>query len=321
MIMSSRIALLLLTAVVCLPATVLAQKSTEPKGAKIWPPWNPPPTNGLNFTIPQIDDVPDLHGDIVDPQLVVFFAGNQFMVTPELMDAFRQEHPDVQRIYWETLPPGILAKQIDQGALIIGNLRIAIKPDIYTAGARRISLLEQQNRFQSVETYAQNKLAIMVHTGNPKGIRSLKDLARNDVRVSMPNPEWEGVANLITESYKKAGGDDLVNRIMKTKVQDGTTFLTHIHHRQTPIRIMLGESDAGVVWYSEVHFQQMIGNPIEMVEIPADQNMSGIYQAGIFKDAPHAKTAREFANFLLSDKAQAIFRQYGFSGPPAASHT
>lgn len=308
--------MLLLGAAVSLTATLLAQNPTGSRSDKLWPPWNAPPANGLNFTIPQIDDVPDLHGDIVDPQLVIFFAGNQFMATHDLMEAFRQEHPEVQRIYWETLPPGILARQIDQGALIIGNLRIAIKPDIYTAGARRISQFEQQNRFDSVETYAQNKLAIMVRKGNPKGIRSLKDLARNDVRVSMPNPEWEGVANLIKESYKKAGGDDLVDRIMKTKVQNGTTFLTHIHHRQTPIRIMLGESDAGVVWYSEAHFQQMIGNPIDMVEIPADQNMNGIYRAGIFKDAPHTEAARAFANFLLSDKAQAIFRKYGFSGPP-----
>jgi ABC-type molybdate transport system substrate-binding protein len=79
---------------------------------------------------------------------------------------------------------------------------------------------------------------------------------------------------------------------------------------------MLGESDAGVVWYSEAPFQQMIGNPIAMVEIPPEQNMNGIYQAGIFKDAPHAEAARAFAKFLLSDKAQAIFSKYGFSGPP-----
>jgi molybdenum ABC transporter molybdate-binding protein len=314
--MSSRMILLLLLVAVCVTATVLAQNPTEPKGAKVWPPWSPPPSNGLNFTVPQIDDVPDLHGDIVDPQLVIFFAGNQFMATHELMDAFRQEHPEVQRIYWETLPPGILAKQIDQGALIVGNLRIAIKPDIYTAGARRIQQFEEGGRFEDVETYAQNKLAIMVRAGNPKAIRSIKDLARNDVRVSMPNPAWEGVANLIVESYKKAGGEELVNRIMKAKVQNGTTFLTHIHHRQTPIRIMLGESDAGVVWYSEAKFQQMIGNPIAMVEIAPAQNMNGIYQAGILKDAPHAEAAKAFAKFLLGDQAQAIFRKYGFSAPP-----
>jgi len=288
----------------------------EREAPKLWPPWSQSPSNGFNFTVPQIDNVPDLHGDIVDPQLVVFFAGNQFMATAELMDAFRLEHPDVRRIYWETLPPGILARQIEEGAIVIGNLRIAITPDIYTAGGKRIRQFEEQKRFDRVEQYAQNRLAIMVRKGNPKKVLSLNDLGRDDVRVSMPNPAWEGVAALITNSYKNAGGEQLVDRIMQEKVKDGTTFLTHIHHRQTPLRIMMGESDAGVVWYTEAQFQKMIGNPIDFVEIPAKQNMTGMYFAGLFKNAPHAQAAREFMDFLMSEKAQAIFRKYGFL-PPA----
>ncbi|MGH9524677.1 MAG: molybdate ABC transporter substrate-binding protein [Terriglobales bacterium] len=283
---------------------------------KFWPPWTPPPGDGLNFTIQQIDNVPDLHGDIVDPQLVVFFAGNQFMATAELMQSFRQEHPEVQRIFWETLPPGILAKQMEQGALIVGNLRIAIKPDIYTAGTRRIKPMQEEGKFEQVRTYARNRLAIMVAKGNPKRVLRLKDLARPEVRVSMPNPEWEGVASLITESYKKAGGEALVTEIMQNKVKSGATFLTQIHHRQTPLRIMLGESDAGVVLYSEARFQEMIGNPISMVEIPAEQNMTGVYLAGVLKDAPHPEAARAFAAFLIGRKAQEIFKKYGFLPPP-----
>ncbi len=312
--MSVRHVLSLLAAALGLAMTAHAQ---SPKSAKVWPPWNQPPSGGVNFTVQQVDNVPDLHGDIVDPQLVVFFAGNQFMATDELMDAFRQAHPEVQRIFWETLPPGILAKQIEQGAVIIGNLRIAIKPDVYTAGARRIQQFQGQGQFESVETYARNRLAIMVHKGNPKGVHSLKDLGRNDVRVSMPNPQWEGVANQIIAAYKKAGGDKLADRIMHDKVHGGTTFLTQIHHRQTPLRIMLGQSDAGVVWYSEARFQQMIGNPLQLVEIPPTENVTATYMAGVFKDAPHAKAARAFASFLTSDTAQQIFQKYGFLPPQA----
>jgi molybdate transport system substrate-binding protein len=306
-----------LAAALVLAASVGAQTQS---GSKIWPPWSPPPTGGVNFTVQQIDNVPDLHGDIVDPQLVVFFAGNQFMVTAELMQAFRTAHPEVQRIFWETFPPGILAKQIEQGALIVGNLRIAIHPDIYTAGARRIQEFQRQGRFERTTTYGRNQLAILVAKGNPKQIHGLKDLARPDVRVAMPNPEWEGVAALILDSYRKAGGQTLADTIMKTKVSGGSTFLTHIHHRQTPLRIMLGESDAGVVWYSEARFQEMIGNPLQMIEIPAPDNVTGVYQAGVFKHAPHPRAARAFSDFLTSDPAQAIFRKYGFQ-PPATEGT
>ena len=299
-----------LTAALAMTTMAAAQKTTS----KIWPPWSPPPA-GFNFTIQQINNVPDLHGDIVDPQLVVFFAGNQFMATAELMQAFRQEHPEVQRIFWETLPPGILARQMEQGAVIIGNLRIAIKPDIYTAGTRRIKPMQEQRLFTNVVTYARNRLAIMVARGNPKNVLGLRDLGRADVRVSMPNPEWEGVAALITASYKKAGGEDLVSEIMQKKVNSGGTFLTQIHHRQTPLRIMLHESDAGVVWYSEARFQEMIGNPLSTIEIPAQQNTTGVYLAGVLKSAPHPEAARAFADFLVSGKAQQIFHKYGFLPP------
>ena len=79
------------------------------------PPWNPPPSGGVQFSAPPADAIADLHGDIVDPQWVVFFTGNQFMVVHDLMEAFRKTQPQYQRIFVETLPPGILAKQIGRG--------------------------------------------------------------------------------------------------------------------------------------------------------------------------------------------------------------
>lgn len=282
------------------------------------PPWNPPPQGGKDFTIPEIDVVADLHGDVADPQLTVFFAGNQFMVVHDLIEAFRKSHPQYRRIFVETLPPGILAQQIEQGALVMGNLRIALRPDVYTAGKKRIAELQDQHHwFAADEDYARNRLAIMVYKGNPKHVRSLKDLGRRDVRVSMPNPNWEGIARAIEGMYRKAGGEELDRQIMDAKVKDGSTYLTQIHHRQTPLRILRGQSDAGPVWYTEAYFQSAIlHHPISLVEIPADENIDVTYTAARLKDAPHAQAARDFMTFLMTADAQAIYRRYGFA--PAA---
>ena len=56
----------------------------------------------------------DLHNlDFVDSaDLVLFVAGNQFMVMDELLVGFQEKHPDVNRIFYETLPPGLELKQI-----------------------------------------------------------------------------------------------------------------------------------------------------------------------------------------------------------------
>jgi molybdate transport system substrate-binding protein len=275
------------------------------------PPWNTPPESKVMFTVPGVDNVPDLFGDINDPQLVVFFAGNQFMCIDDLIAAFKKQYPQYQRVFAETLPPGILAKQIAGGSITIGNMRITLKPDVYTAGKGKTD--QMQEYFSKTEPYTSNGLAIMVQKGNPKNVKTLKDLGRSDVRVSMPNPEWEEIGTLIEKAYVKAGTETLRKAIMEDKVKDGTTYLTQIHHRETPMRVMYHQSDAAPVWYSEAFYQVMIKHPVDMVEIPASENVNATYVAGQMKNAPHARAAKEFMDFLISPTAKAIYTKYGFT--------
>jgi molybdate transport system substrate-binding protein len=282
----------------------------------LFPPWLIPPGNGRQFTVPEIDNVPDLHGDIIDPQLVIFFNGNQFMVTRDLVAAFRSACPEYERIYWETLPPGVLVDQIREGALVMGNLRIAVQPDIFTAGTARIEQLDREcGWFSRMEPYTRNRLGIMVHADNPLGIAGLPDLGRKEVRVSMPDPRNEGIGRLVVRAYEKAGGQQLADMVMKEKVGNGSTFLTDIHHRQTPIRIMGGQSDAGPVWRSEALFQERIGNPVRLVEIPPEWNQTGTYVAARLKQSPHPRAADEFLDFLTGPEGQKIYRDNGFLPP------
>jgi len=281
------------------------------------PPWNPPPAGGEHFSVPPVDAIADLHGDVVDPQLTVFFAGNQFMVVHDLVGAFKRAYPQYRRIYVETLPPGILAKQIESGSLVMGNLRIALKPDIYTAGKGAIAARQKEHHwFAATADYARNPLAILVAKGNPRHVEGLQDLARPDVRVSMPNPAWEGIAKQIEASYRKAGGEALDHAVMVTKVKDGSTFLTHIHHRQSPLRVLQGKSDAATVWATEAYFQQQIlHHPVETIAIPAAQNATATYTAARMKAAPHPQAAKDFFAFMQSPAAQAVYRKYGFQPP------
>ncbi len=277
------------------------------------PPWNKPLQGGIAFTVPGVDNVPDLYGDINDPQLVLFMGGNQFMVLDELLAAFRNRHPQYQRIFVETLPPGILAEQIKTGSVTVGNMRISLQPDVFLAGKNAIE--EHKEWFSNTTGYARNKLAIMVQKGNPKAIRTLADLGRAEVRVSMPNLKTEGIGQQIVQAYELAGGTALREQIMTTKVKDGTTFLTQIHHRQTPMRVLYDESDAGPVWITEVLYQQRLKYPVDLVEIPDAVNKQGDYWAGQMKKAPHAQAAADFLSFLTGTEAQAIYRAYGFLAP------
>ena len=77
----------------------------------------------------------DLHNlEFADnAQLVLFVAGNQFMVMEQLLDAFQQQHPEIERIFYETLPPGLELKQILGGGATFQGKVIDVIPDVYAS--------------------------------------------------------------------------------------------------------------------------------------------------------------------------------------------
>ncbi len=261
------------------------------------------------------DEAMDLHGDPSGAQLILFVGGNQWMVMPALLSAFEHSHSGVRRVFYETLPPGILARQLRAGSLHMGSLIVDVAPDVFMAGKRRMNDVMGSGLVTMPIDYATNVLAIAVRAGNPKHVESLRDLGRAEVRVAMPNPAWEGIARQIELAYAKAGGEALVHTIMMAKVRNGTTLLTQIHHRQTPMWLIAGRVDAGPVWISEALYQQRIGAPIETVRIPAAQNVRASYEAAAVARAPHPQLAREFVRFLQTPQAQKIYQSYGFGTP------
>lgn len=303
---------------------ITTTKAQSPQPTQVYPPWsrgtnNPTSNKGYEFHVPDVDNIPDLHGNPSDAKLVLFIGGNQFFVLPELVEGFVRQHPELRgRIFYETLPPGILRKQIAaDNTITLGNFTLQVKPDVYEAGARVLREMEALKQVHNVSEYATNTLEIMVELANPKHVTSLADLGRPGIRLSMPNPEWEGAANQIGASLRKAGGEDLFQAVYHRKVADGTATLTEIHHRQTPMRIMSGHADAGVTWASEVRFQEKIGNPITGIAIPANHNTTAVYAAGVLAGAPHPDAAVEWIAYLASPEAQAIYREFGF-GPASA---
>ncbi len=286
----------------------------------VFPPWqhganNDATNRGFEFTVPEVDDLADFHGDITDPKLVLYVGGNYFFAMASLVAEFEREHPEYKgRLYWETIPPGLLVKQMKAGGTITsGNMTWTAKPDAYFAGFKKVEALVADGTLEAPAVpYVTNTLTIMVPSANPGHVAGLADLGRKDVRLAMPNPAFEGIARQIDASLRKAGGPSLADAVYKTKVADGTTVLTHIHHRQTPLFLMQGLVDAGVTWKSEAIFQEQAGHPITHVDIPADQNSTAIYGGAVVRGAPHVAAARLWLTFIRSEPALTIFEHFGF---------
>jgi len=131
---------------------------------------------------------------------------------------------------------------------------------------------------------------------------------------SQPDPENEDIAFHIIDMYRQAGGDELVQRIMEEKRAEGTTILTVVHHRETPLRISKGTVDAGPVWATEVIHAGISGLDVDAVEPGEnlDQRDRINYYVCKLKNAPHPENAQKFIDFITSSTAQDIYKRYGF---------
>jgi ABC-type molybdate transport system substrate-binding protein len=291
------------------------------------PPWqrgrnNDTPERGFEFTVPPVDVLSDFHGSLDHPELVLYVSGNYFFAMAPLVQAFGDAYPQYRgQVYYETLPPGLLLKQMDAGGTVTsGNMTWTVKPDVFLAERAASNDLVQKGRLVApVATFATNDLTIMVAAGNPGHVAGLTDLGRAGLALAMPNPEFEGVARQIRGSLVKAGGEALAQAVYDTKVRNGETVLTRIHHRQTPLFLMQNLVAAGVTWKSEAIFQEKIGNPIGHVDIAPELNTIADYSAAMVADAPHPQAARAWLDFIRSDAAFRALEPYGFRRFGAAS--
>jgi ABC-type molybdate transport system substrate-binding protein len=154
----------------------------------------------------------------------------------------------------------------------------------------------------------------MVPNGNPAGVMSVADLERDEVRISQPNPEYEDIAYYIMDMYREAGGETLVHRIMEEKRAEGTTILTVVHHRETPLRITKGTVDVGPVWATEVIHARQRKLAVDVVEPgeELDQRDKINYFVCKLTNAAHPDNAEKFLEFVKSPRAQGIYAVCGF---------
>jgi ABC-type molybdate transport system substrate-binding protein len=261
----------------------------------------------------------DLHGleYAHTADLVLFMAGNQFMVMDSLLAAFRDQFPEVRKIFYETLPPGLELKQILAGGARFQDKTLTVYPDIYSSvNLTAMQTLEKAGHIESgdYQLYLHNRLTLMLPAGNPAGIKSVSDLGRPEVRISQPDPQNEDIAFHIMDMYRQAGGEKLVHRIMEEKRAEGTTIYTIVHHRETPLRIARKTVDAGPVWATEAVHAGTTKLAFDIIEPGAeiDQRNNINYYVCQLDRAPHPDNAQKFIHFISSSTAQNIYAEFGF---------
>jgi len=254
--------------------------------------------------------------------LVLWLAGNQFFAMDEVIGTFRKQHP-TWRVGVITLPPGLILEAIKAGGWTHESIAYPGRPDVYASvNLGHLRALKAAGLMESHLVYMRNEMQIIVAPGNPKGVRGIVDLARDDVRTSMPNPVNEGIMQFYARGvFERRGLWDRISGGRECVACQATpnTWFTEVHHRETPVRIREGLSDAGIVWKTEALEALREGARVEAVELPPEDSRRDevAYVAGPLTGSPRRAAADAYLRFLASPAGQEAYARFGFvaAGP------
>jgi molybdate transport system substrate-binding protein len=292
-----------------------------------WPPELPNATlTGESLYVSEKSNVVlDFHGSLQDPDLVIFMAGNQYPVLPDLIGAFRvwlgaspsRAGVTAERIFYATTPPGRLIDAMDSGQLRLGNLWVDVRPDklwpdVFMTGPRQQRRLQKSKYLDRWSVYTRNRgVVLLVAAGNPKNIHSVEDLMREDVRVAMSSPAREPAS---FESYantlRAQGGAQFPERLLK---KANTVSPAAVHHRENPQFIYDGVADVAPMYF---HFGEYLKKQMpehfDYVVLPAEGNSRDELAIAMLNNAPRRAAAAAWIEFMRSDAAAAVYNRYGF---------
>jgi molybdate transport system substrate-binding protein len=190
---------------------------------------------------------------------------------------------------------------------VLSQMLLGKKGDIYFPGSSDYMDLAKKKEVVFPET---EKIvvylvpAINVPQGNPKNIKTLKDLTSPGLKVAIANPEGvcvglyavEIIESFLSPEEKEAFKKNLINYTESCE--------------KTATAISLKAVDAVIGW-RVFHYW----DPERIETIPLDKSQIiriGYIPIAISKFTSNRPLAQQFIDFLLSDEGKSIFRKYHY---------
>ena len=243
-------------------------------------------------------------------ELIVFAAASMTETLTELKTAYEAANPGVSLILsFES--SGTLKTQIQEGAecdLFISagqkqmnQLDISADASVNTEG---LDMVLQGSRINLLE----NKVALVVPEGNPKGIESFDDLAEKleagTVFMAMGNSDVP--VGQYTQKILAFYGLD------EAALANAGTLTYGTNVKEVTTQVKAASVDCGVVYGTDA-----FSAGLEIVDT-ATAEMCGqvIYPAAVMKESRHPEAAQAFLNWLTGEEASAVFSAVGFTPVP-----
>lgn len=146
--------------------------------------------------------------------------------------------------------------------------------------------------------FARNRLVIAVPASNPRGIRSLVDLAAEDVTVAL--------------CARQVPCGQAARRALAAARVDLTPVTEERDVRAALAKVTLGEVDAALVYRTDVPASS---GAVRGVDFPESARVVNDYVAVALRDGARPDLARDFVVFLGSPAARGVLEGAGFDPP------
>lgn len=240
-------------------------------------------------------------------ELTVFAAASMTETMTQLKTLYESEHPDIEIVY-NFDSSGTLKTQIENGAECdvfvsaapkqMNQLDISKEP---AANPDRLDFVLQGTRINLVE----NKVALVVPEGNPKGIESFDQLAeilkKGSVLLAIGNmdvPVGQYTQKILT-----------FYGLEESKLAAAGVFTYGSNVKEVTTQVSEAVVDCGIIYTTDAFSAGLT------VVDTATEEMCGqvIYPAAVLNTSGHVEAAKDFLAFLTTNAADQVFKAVGFS--------
>jgi molybdate transport system substrate-binding protein len=218
----------------------------------------------------------------------------------------------VKTVYEAASPGTILTISTDSSTALETKIEQGAPADVFLSAdtANPQKLVDKGLAAGGVTKFAGNLLTVIVPLGNPAGIQTPADLARNGVKIvtcgdTVPIAKY--AAQLVTNLAKQPGYPaDFVAKYTANIVskQDNVSAVVS--------QIALGEGDAGIVYVTDAK----TSTQVTTVPIPVAANVPATYSGVVVKASANVSAAGAFLTWLAGPDGQAILASFGFLPAP-----
>ncbi|MFP5019623.1 molybdate ABC transporter substrate-binding protein [Pseudonocardia phyllosphaerae] len=219
-------------------------------------------------------------------KLTVFAAASLTGTFGDLEKQFEEANPGTD-VTLNFAGSSALAQQIDQGA----------PADVFaSADEKNMKKVTDKGQAQGEPTvFATNTLQIATAPGDPKGVKTLNDLARPDLKTVVCAAQVP--CGSASEKVEKAAG---VTIKPVSEEQNVKAVLQ---------KVSSGNADAGLVYKTDVISSK---GKVQGVDFPQAAQAVNNYPIAVLKNAPNAELAQKWVQFVTGEQGRKVLSEAGF---------